>query len=117
MKHALMLKENTPYSFVRGRHFISCLDFEQSFHHYHHHHRCHQHQYPHNHYHHHHQLFHHHLHVTVFHPQPVIDGLKAKGHKFKDITSFAVVQALHILQNSSVVAVSDYRKGGKPAGF
>ena len=46
----------------------------------------------------------------------IVDGLKAIGHKFK-LGSYSVVQAIYKESNSTIYAMSDPRKKGKPAGY
>ncbi len=49
--------------------------------------------------------------------KPIIDGLKAIGHKVVNTTSFSVVQAVYREGAGKIYAMSDPRKKGKPAGY
>ena len=48
--------------------------------------------------------------------QEVVEGLKARGHKVVPMTGWSVLQAVQA-KDDVIVAVSDFRKGGKPDGY
>ena len=47
----------------------------------------------------------------------IVDGLKAIGHEVKESTFYSVVQAIYRENPSTISAMSDPRKKGKPAGY
>ena len=48
--------------------------------------------------------------------QEIIAGLKGKGHEVVNMTGWSVLQAVRA-KDDEIVAVSDFRKGGKPDGY
>lgn len=50
-------------------------------------------------------------------PQKYLKGLEKRGHVLIGIDKLAVVQAIHVDEHHKIQAVSDPRKGGKPAGY
>ena len=47
----------------------------------------------------------------------IVDGLKAIGHEIQETGSYSVVQAIYRENPSTIYAMSDPRKKGKPAGY
>ena len=49
--------------------------------------------------------------------QKYVTGLEKRGHILISTDELAVVQAIHVDEQHKIQAVSDPRKGGKPAGY
>ena len=47
----------------------------------------------------------------------IVDGLKAIGHEVEEKNSTSVVQAIYRENSSTIYAMSDPRKKGKPDGY
>lgn len=53
-------------------------------------------------------------------PEKYLKGLRERGHTLESVDKLAVVQAIFVdkrQETNPVQAVSDPRKGGKPAGY
>ena len=64
----------------------------------------------------HHQLFPNEVVVEKDFAEDFRDGLKDKGHKIVETSSFAVVQGIFV-DSGRIYAACDPRKGGKPDGY